>query len=438
MYFPVQQKRFRRHLMKHKALIIESSRVFRLILKKIMDASGVECNIYASAKEAMEDVHGEYTFIVVARTLEEISGEIFLTHYGVKHGLGNALTILTVADNAETYLVEAHKAGFKLVFGKDNLGSLQDIVTNIINKLSLDLTANILLIEDSEIVSEMMADLLETNGSKVTRISNLKNLAEIFNENDFDLVISDYHLADSETGDDVINHIRYHEDDIKSNAPILIVSVEADQNKRISFLRNGANDIILKPYDNDELIVRSSNLIRTNRLLKKVNSQNQQLTELALTDQLSGLYNRHSLYDLAPKYISNARRSEAFLSLLVIDLDHFKNINDTHGHNVGDIVLKSVSAVLQSSCRVEDMVARFGGEEFVMLLANCNLENAAVIADRLRKAIESIQPEGLVVTSSIGVSELHSQDQDFDSLFERADKAVYEAKKTGRNKVVCL
>jgi len=116
-------------------------------------------------------------------------------------------------------------------------------------------------------------------------------------------------------------------------------------------------------------------------------------------------------------------------------LDHFKQINDTKGHSVGDIVLRAIASVLKSSCRTEDIVARFGGEEFIMLLGNCNLESAIMKAEKLRLSIEDCKPEDLVVTSSIGVAELTLED-DLDSLFDAADKAVYEAKDTGRNKVV--
>lgn len=424
--------------MRHKALIVESSGVFKSILEKIMDTSGIDCNVYSNAAEALEGPHGEYTFIIVSRVLDDMSSEAFLSLYREKHGLGRSLTILMIGGDINPHLVEANNAGFKLVCSKTNLESLQTTVVDVINKLTLDLAANVLLVEDSQSVANVISLLLKSNGSNVKHISRLKDLAGIFNAIDFDIVITDYHLMDGETGDDVISFVRNHECETKSNTPILVVSGETNKEKRISFLRNGANDFIIKPYDNDELIVRSSNLIRGGKLLRQVEYQKQKLTELALFDQLSGLYNRHSLHDLAPKYISNSKRHQTPLSLLVIDLDHFKIVNDTRGHSVGDIVLKSVSAVLQESCRTEDMVARFGGEEFVMLLANCDIHNACDMAERLRCSVESIEPEGLVITSSIGVSELMSQDTDFDSLFERADKAVYKAKECGRNRVVSI
>ena len=162
-------------------------------------------------------------------------------------------------------------------------------------------------------------------------------MRQAFTETKFDLVISNFYLKNKETGDDVIEFIRNFDDEAREKTPILIVSGESDPKKRTAFLRNGANDFIIKPYDNDELLVRSSNLIANNRLLEQTRQQKQELLKLALTDHLTGLYNRHSLYDIEPKYICNAHRHKPPISLMVIDLDHFSQDNDTKGHTVGDL-----------------------------------------------------------------------------------------------------
>lgn len=421
--------------MRQKALVVEPSRVFQQMIEKLMANAGVECHIYSKSTDALEATHDEYTFIIVSRTLEDISGEVFLKLYGVKFGLGDALTILLTSTDDSEALMEANKSGYKLVFHKKHIESLQDIVIRVANSRALDLEANILLVEDSRSVSDVMMDLFEKNRSRIHLARNLTEMRALFQTNEFDLLISDYYLGENETGDDVIAYVRNYEESGKADTPILVVSGESRQEKRVSFLRNGANDVLLKPYDSDELLVRSSNLISHSKLLKQAKKQQQELMRLALTDQLTGLYNRHSLYDVGPKYVSNALRHKTPMSLLVIDLDHFKRINDTYGHSAGDEVLRVVSSVLRRNCRTEDVAARFGGEEFIMLLTNCNETDAVNKAERLRAQIEAVQPEGLTVTSSIGVSELRDGD-DIDSLFERADKSVYEAKECGRNCVV--
>lgn len=421
--------------MKQKALIVESTRLFQNVLEQIFSSAGVDCHIYSTGKEVLEASHEDYAFILMSRTLKDISGEILLQRFGALYGLGDALTILLTSSEVNKIIVEANKSGYKLVFNKKNLGSLQEIVIRILNARILELKADILFIEDSQAIANVISALFSDNKANIHHVSRLSEMQEAFDKQDFDLVITDYYLKDNETGDDVISHIRNIDDQDKASTPILVISGESNQSKRISFLRNGANDFIIKPYDNDELLVRSSNLVKNYRLFKQTRLQQKQLTKLALTDHLTGLYNRHSLYDIGPKYISNALRHQSPLSLFVIDLDHFKKINDTRGHSVGDIVLKDVAEIMQNACRTEDIVARFGGEEFVMLLSNCNLEDAAHKAESMRAIIEDSKPEGLVVTASIGVAQL-LDNENIDTLFDRADKAVYEAKETGRNKVV--
>ncbi len=124
---------------------------------------------------------------------------------------------------------------------------------------------------------------------------------------------------------------------------------------------------------------------------------------------------------------------------MIIDLDHFKNINDTHGHTAGDKVLAKTSAMLKDTCREADMVARVGGEEFVIIMVNSGVEQAAKQAEELRKRIEGLKPGGIPVTASIGVTARPlGKDVKFDDLFKAADRAVYEAKNQGRNRVVTM
>jgi len=140
--------------------------------------------------------------------------------------------------------------------------------------------------------------------------------------------------------------------------------------------------------------------------------------------------------DVGPKKISESIRHRIDMSLLVIDLDHFKNINDTHGHDVGDAVLIQVASVIRSSCRKEDIAARFGGEEFVMILNHCDQTNAVSKAEAIREKIAQLDIDGIKVTTSIGVTTLvHELASDFRDLFKAADTAVYQAKDNGRNRV---
>lgn len=172
--------------------------------------------------------------------------------------------------------------------------------------------------------------------------------------------------------------------------------------------------------------------------LKVLEKQGQKMYELAMKDQLTKLYNRHYLFEIAAKNIKEAERFSEPMSMVVVDIDFFKKLNDTQGHQVGDQILESVAELLMSAMRSSDVAARFGGEEFVLLLSRCSLAEAKTKAEDLREQIEQLLPNGLLITASFGVSslELISGEANFDALFKLADQALYQAKDEGRNRVV--
>ena len=156
-----------------------------------------------------------------------------------------------------------------------------------------------------------------------------------------------------------------------------------------------------------------------------------------MVDPLTGLYNRNSLSEFAHKYFTEASRHHFALSLILIDLDHFKQINDTRGHLVGDIVLEHFGEMLKKNCRGEDFAARYGGEEFLLLLPHCDIEGAMMKAELIRQQAEQLMPDGIPITASIGVTTNPSdQETSMEALISAADKAVYEAKDAGRNRVI--
>ena len=183
-------------------------------------------------------------------------------------------------------------------------------------------------------------------------------------------------------------------------------------------------------------MARLNNHLSSKKMIDRIEAQQARLHDMAMKDQLTGLYNRHFLMEMAPSKISEAYRHKFPCSLLVVDADKFKNVNDTHGHATGDIVLQELAGVMADACRREDIAARFGGEEFV-LLSHCNAADAVKKAEQIHKTIEALRPAGLKITASFGVAEIDlSQHCEFDDLFKAADAAVYEAKSSGRNRVV--
>ncbi|WP_169335576.1 diguanylate cyclase [Dasania marina] len=159
---------------------------------------------------------------------------------------------------------------------------------------------------------------------------------------------------------------------------------------------------------------------------------------MAMRDQLTGLYNRHYLQEVSAQKLSLSLRYQHPLCLLMIDIDYFKDVNDTHGHIIGDKVLQKISKLLVEQSRSEDVVARFGGEEFVVLLDYCALGEAKEKAERIRKYVFALNPNGINVSVSIGVTELRAAESKLSEMLARADLAVYQAKENGRNCVVVI
>ncbi len=211
--------------------------------------------------------------------------------------------------------------------------------------------------------------------------------------------------------------------------PVIFVTANDQEEDEERGLQMGAVDYITKPIR--PLIVAAR--VNTHITLKK---QRDQLTAMATHDQLTGLFNRHYLMESAVKRIAHAMRHQHDISLMIMDIDHFKTINDDYGHPFGDRVLQEIADILMQECRQEDVVTRFGGEEFLILFDFCKLNDAVSKSEKIRSLIEALQPEGHTVTSSFGVTQLSFEDDSLERMIKRADKALYMAKESGRNRII--
>lgn len=209
--------------------------------------------------------------------------------------------------------------------------------------------------------------------------------------------------------------------------PVIFVTSLMEDKDEEKGLSLGAVDYITKPIRPAIVMAR----INTHITLKQ---QRDELNKMAYFDQLTGLYNRHYLIDSASKKVSRALRHRYNLWVLMIDIDHFKRINDTYGHPIGDEVLKQVAEILALDKRSEDIASRLGGEEFVIIFDPCEQEFALQKAERIRKKIELLRPQNIEVTVSIGLAKLVDEDANFERLLKRADDALYRAKSNGRNR----
>ena len=430
-----------------RALIIENSRVYCLLLDNILGQQGFDSDICDSVENAhLYADSNSYDLICISHHLKDGLGSEFVD-YCRKQGPNKDAPILYLTSNQnyseELGSIAVDKFIFKL--------SKEQISHQIIHFIESHLDpifseGRILFIEDSKTVAAVILSELKNTGYQVEHFSNAENAWAFFeneisfgsDRNAFDLVITDINLEGSMTGQELVEKIRALED-LRGLIPIIAITGDTSDELRLSLYENGVNDFIPKPIMARELLVRLGNLITNKRLLDKIHDQRRELFALATTDKLTGCHNRHSLMDFSAKFIALSSREKYPISILVIDLDHFKLINHNHGHAVGDVVLESVGNLLINFFRESDLVARFGGEEFVVLMSHCDQELATSKAEKLRISISELKPEGLDISASIGLTTRDLEHNcNFESLFSAADKAVYQAKESGRNQVIFL
>jgi len=234
--------------------------------------------------------------------------------------------------------------------------------------------------------------------------------------------------------------VRSHEG--TRNLPILALIDPDDKSRAIKALDIGVNDVLARPIDPEELAARVRTQIKRKRYTDLLRSNLDQSLEAAVTDPLTGLHNRRYMTSQLDALVARAVRDGRPVSALLLDIDHFKKINDSFGHDAGDEVLREFAVRLASNVRAVDLPCRHGGEEFVVVMPETSLEDAERIAERIRMHVSGAPfrvsggKEVLSVTISIGVAATHGESDTPEHLLKRADEALYEAKASGRNRVI--
>ncbi|MGN7437752.1 MAG: PleD family two-component system response regulator [Alcanivorax sp.] len=296
--------------------------------------------------------------------------------------------------------------------------------------------ARILLIEDKEFDKNKITEALAADLNIVMSVDNGMKAMELTATQNFDILMVSLNLQ-NEDGLRLCSHLRSNER--TRSLPIVMIAEGKDMQRVAHGMEIGAYDYILRPIEKSELLARVRTQIRRKRFQERLRSSYEISLSMALTDSLTGLYNRRYLEVHLEKLIESNAQSKKALAVILLDIDHFKEVNDTHGHNVGDEVLKVFSDRLKDNVRSFDLVARLGGEEFVVILPDVSPERAYMVAERLRKSIAeepvpcSAEGGSLVVTTSVGGAIIRNGGHAIASVLDRADKCLYEAKHTGRN-----
>jgi len=422
-----------------RALIVDSYVSYRTILTSVISDAGLDVEHAETGEKALDLLkNNRFDLVCVSMFLSDMDGVIFSSRIRAEPSTKHIPLIMVTSSDDRRELDKAIAVGVTEIFAKKNLKGIGKYVANVVMQQgeAKTMSGKVLYVEDSKTVAAMTKELLESHGLEVDHFVTAEEAYAAFQVTDYDIVLTDVVLEGQMSGSALVRALRSLESS-KARVPILVMSGYKDDTRKIELLRSGANDYVSKPTLDEELLARLNNHLTSKRMLDRIEAQQARLHELAMKDQLTGLYNRHYLMEIAPAKLSEAFRHKFTCSLILVDADKFKLINDTHGHAVGDIVLQELAKVMQDSCRNEDIVARFGGEEFVILLSHCDAKNAVEKAERLRQAIENLRPAGLKITASFGVAEISLAKRcEFGELFKAADAAVYEAKDAGRNKVV--
>ena len=223
--------------------------------------------------------------------------------------------------------------------------------------------------------------------------------------------------------------------------PIILVADESDRPRVVRGLDLGVNDFIMRPVERNELSARVRTQIRRQRYAVELRQSVTNTLALAVTDELTGLYNRRYFDRHLSLMLDKAREQDRDMAVMLIDMDFFKSVNDTHGHDIGDAVLKEFAVRLRRNIRGVDLACRFGGEEFVVLMPDTDYRQAQNVAERVRTAVaersfDTGSQQPLAVTVSVGVALNESESDTPEMILKRADVALYRAKREGRNRVV--
>lgn len=299
----------------------------------------------------------------------------------------------------------------------------------------------ILIIDDSKLVRQQVIDILR--GKSLFKFfyeagDGIEGFKAALNRQ-VDLILCDVEMP----GMDGFKFLRMmNSREELQDIPVIMLTGREDSETKVRGLEQGASDYVTKPFDPAEMIARVKVQLKIKSLQDKLKQSNQMLLELSHTDPLTGLNNRRFMMEGLRKEFERSERKNAPLSMIMIDIDHFKTINDNYGHQKGDAVLRDLARLLKKHLREYDTAARYGGEEFALILPETGMPEAGQVAERLRQATEELIFEDvndLRMTASFGIASTQAETvQSVDDLIREADYALYNAKRGGRNRVEAM
>lgn len=410
-------------------LVVDDNKALAKLIVMQMEKSIDDMTIdvaysFAEAQMLINEHDKDYFMTILDLNLPDApNGEI--VDYALSKGL--SAIVLTGSIDDETRQNFINKDIVDYVYK----GNMDDInyIFQMINRLSKNRQYKVLVVEDSLPFRNMIKKILTSLQFKVLAAAHGEEAMNYFADNpDINLIITDYRMPVKD-GLEVLKEVRKEKD--KNSLGVIVMTSPSEKTDASIFLKNGASDFIAKPFSKEELICRVNNTIEAMENINKI-------ANFANRDFLTGVYNRRFFYSDVEEYVQAAEETNEPYAFAMIDIDYFKKINDTYGHDGGDRILKSIAKILNDNTKGSDIVARFGGEEFCVVLKKISKEEAVKFFVNLRAKVAEnevvIKKQKIRVTISVGVS-FGNGHCEIDDMLEACDSALYTAKENGRNRV---
>jgi diguanylate cyclase (GGDEF)-like protein len=411
----------------YRILIVEDSKVFGAMTKK-----KIESDLGAQ-------VEWVQTLADTVRLLSEDPGFfVALLDLHLPDAPGGEIVDAVVSKNIPSiiFTAECSDKARKYIWSKRNVvdyvikegPSGVEYVISLIRRIALNRLIKVLVVDDSTVFRTLVCTLLRVHQYVVFEARGGREAIRIMDKYpDIKLIITDFDMPDMD-GIQLTKKIRQR----YNKEQVAIIGISAQEKKILSahFIKNGANDFIHKPFLSEEFYCRVTQNIE---LLERI----EKIKELSNKDYMTGLYNRRYFFELGRKLFKESEKQDYSIVIAMVDIDFFKQINDTYGHDAGDEVIKKVSLILKQRFRESDIVSRFGGEEFCILAMNMDPNHSFTLFEELRKMIEMseicVGDKTIKTTVSIGVCAMPLSS--LDEMIKQADLMLYKAKKSGRNRV---
>lgn len=409
----------------------------RMLNEKIQAAEVVTCS---DGEEALRLVaKSRFDLVTTALMLPDMDGLQLCRQLRKSAEHAYTPVIVVSGDANARQLREGFEAGVTDYFDKSRgYKAFGNFIIEFIQRNS-GMSGKVLFVEDSATAAHFTRKILEKNNLEVLHTVSAEEALEILQQQHekkrgqapVDMVITDFHLIGAMTGGDLVHAIRARFHYTEQELPVLVLTGSDERDTQVAVFRAGANDFVNKPIVEEVMLARVRALLLIKHQFDALKRQAEKMRWIAATDSLTGVRSKRYLLDNGEAYLRS--RSRAPVWAMLIDIDHFKSINDTLGHIKGDHVLAALGDQFNSACP-ESMIVRFGGEEFCLLLSNRQRNDALQQAEQLRLAIEQLQPAGVDISVSIGlVGAADYPDCGLSEFIGLADKALYAAKENGRN-----